>query len=127
MGLFEVQLVEEAGVPGLTVVGSLNDLHVGDPSNENSAALAADGRVLIFANSDVEGAGTDEDLYLSCRTPAGWGPPLSLGSSINTRGTESSPQIIDEGRTLIWRHEAPGIQEMRLIALPQAARSCGGS
>lgn len=127
MGLFEVQLADHAGLPRVTVIGSLNDLQVGDPSNENSAAIGADGRFMVFANYDVEGAGTDEDLYLSCRTTTGWGPPLSLGSSINTQGTESSPQIIDEDRTLIWRHEALGVQELRLIALPEAARSCGGS
>lgn len=124
MGLYEIAMSPE-NPPTLSIVRSLNDLHVGDPSNENSAAISPDGRFIVFANYDVEGPGQDEDLYLACRLPGGWGAPQSLGSSVNTSGTESSPQIIDDGRSLVWRHESSTLSELRVIALGEATRACG--
>lgn len=120
-GLYEVRLDPGNGVPSVSIVRSLNDLHSGDRSGESSAAIAPDGRFIVFANYDISGLDTDEDLYVSCRSREGWSRPVSLGPRVNTAGIESSPQIINGSRTLLWRHDNAGVQELRVIELSQDA------
>ena len=98
MGLYEV-LLEDGR---LEIVRSLNDLHTDDVSNENYAVITPDGNALIFANYDIGGDDTDEDLYLVRRTAAGWSDPVSLGPKVNTGDGDSHPVFTADGRHLLF-------------------------
>ncbi|MEQ9302573.1 MAG: hypothetical protein RJQ14_01555, partial [Marinoscillum sp.] len=66
---------------------------------EAQANLSADGRFLLFA-SDREG---DTDLYVTELTPEdGWTTPKNLGKTINTSGTDLSPFLAADGKTLYF-------------------------
>jgi len=121
MGLYEVRL-DEMGTrePAVSVLADLNDLHLNDQGNENSALIASDGSFVIFANYDVGGAGTDEDLFVTRRESGGWSAPRPLQGGVNTAGTESNPQLIENGRTLAWRYDGPEGAGFRVISLAQA-------
>ncbi len=123
MGLYQVRFDEAAvgGMTSVTVTGDLNDLHPNDPSNENSAAIAPDGRFVIFANYNVTGQDTGEDLFVTFKDGARWSRPVALGQGVNTVATESSPQLLDDA-TLAWRYEGPDGSGIRVIALSAALK-----
>ena len=124
MGLYQVRIAKDAARPSIRIVRGLNDLHRGDAANENSAAISPDGRAIVFANFDVDRVGTDEDLYVACRTNSGWASPTSLGAVVNSAGTESSPQFIGDGNTLAWRYEGSEGQGIRFTAFSAAMAGC---
>jgi OmpA-OmpF porin, OOP family len=102
------------------IEADLNNLHRGDPGNENYAIIAPDARFIIFANFDIEGRGTDEDLFVSWRQGNTWSAPRALSGGVNTPGTESSPQIINNGQTLAWRFADAEGSGVRMISLSSA-------
>lgn len=98
MGLYEVAFDGST----VAITGSLNDLHLGDPANENYAVISPTGDFVIFANYDVEGSQSGEDLYVARRTPDGWAQPVSLGPLVNTDRSETSPSLSPDGKTLFF-------------------------
>ncbi|MGB7407282.1 MAG: hypothetical protein WA908_02155 [Pontixanthobacter sp.] len=120
MGLYEVLLQEsDEGTPAsLHIVASLNDLHVNDPSGENFAGISRDGNTIVFANYDIGGEGTGEDLYVSRRVTSGWSDPISLGADVNTAAGESNPILIGDGRTLLFLRAAPTARNVYALRLP---------
>ena len=123
MSLYEATLepIDASVAPRLTVGAPLNDLHPNDTGNENDPAVSADGRFMIFANSNLGGRRSGEDLYVTYKKPNGWSRPVPL-SLVNTDGGETSPRIIDEGRTLAWRFSDATRSEIRVISLIEALR-----
>lgn len=53
-------------------------------------AISADGQQIVFASNRKGGAG-GFDLYYVNRLPAGWSDPITLGSMVNTPGSEVFP------------------------------------
>lgn len=69
---------------------------------EAQANLSADGRFLLFT-SDREGGQGNEDLYVTELTEEdGWTTPKNLGPVINTAGTDLSPFLAADGKTLYF-------------------------
>jgi hypothetical protein len=65
-------------------------------SNEGAPEVSDDGHLLFFSSDRlVGGQNFLNDLYVSRRThthdPLDWGPPVRLGSDVNTAGFESGP------------------------------------
>jgi len=81
-------------------------VNIGSPPNsresEGDTFVSPDERYLIFSSWRDEGAGRG-DLYVSFRTAgATWGPPVSLGASINTSDHEFCPIVTPDGRYLFF-------------------------
>jgi outer membrane protein OmpA-like peptidoglycan-associated protein/tetratricopeptide (TPR) repeat protein len=67
---------------------------------ETQPSLSADGKTLYFA-SDRPGGKGFVDLWVSHWKEDGkWTTPVNLGDTVNTRGSEMSPFIHPDGRTL---------------------------
>ncbi len=67
-----------------------DDYSVGHP------ALSPDNQRLYFA-SDMPGGLGGTDIYVVNRTATGWGKPVNLGATVNTRGNELFPFIDPAG------------------------------
>lgn len=57
---------------------------------------------LMFFSSSREGGYGEFDLYLSIKKDGAWGTPINLGSQINTAGSEQTPFLDYDGRTLFF-------------------------
>ncbi|MFT5385003.1 MAG: outer membrane protein OmpA-like peptidoglycan-associated protein, partial [Saprospiraceae bacterium] len=82
-------------------VGDLNSLPFN--SDEYSVAhptLSGDGNILYFA-SDMPGGFGGMDLYYSEKGEGRWGPPMNMGPSINTEGSEIFPYF-HQGSTRLY-------------------------
>lgn len=70
--------------------------------NESHAALSPDGNTLIFTSNRKGGYG-GLDIYLSKKQPDGdWGPPVNMGSTINSSADEDTPFFSPDGETLFF-------------------------
>ncbi len=61
--------------------------------------ISGDGQELYFHSRRAGGLG-DLDLWVSHRTPAGWGEPVNLGASVNTPYWEGWPYLSPDGQAL---------------------------
>lgn len=69
---------------------------------ESHASFSKDGLTLYFT-SNRKGTHGGLDVYLSEKQNDGkWGPPVNLGTTINTRYNEESPYISEDGQTLYF-------------------------
>jgi len=69
---------------------------------ESQANLSADGKTLLFTSSR-EGTYGNGDLWMTQLGDKGWSTPVNLGSTINSSGSEGSPQIAADGKTLYFK------------------------
>ncbi|MCK5832047.1 OmpA family protein [bacterium] len=84
-------------------------LDIADYYNNNrltSAFMASGGNVLFLALERNGGFG-DLDIYISRAVSEGsggakWSSPLNLGKDINTRGTDGTPFLAPDGKTLYF-------------------------
>ncbi len=75
---------------------------------EAQGAITPDGRILVFA-SDREGGSGGMDLWISVKDFTGeFGPPVNLGTQINTEGNEFSPSFAPDGATLYFASTGHG-------------------
>lgn len=73
-----------------------------DSTWESQPSITSDGKTLYFI-SNREGGFGGYDIYTSTRDENGkWGPPVNLGSTINTSGNEKSPFIHSDSQTLYF-------------------------
>jgi len=78
---------------------------VNTPFSEKHPSVSADGGTLYFA-SDRPGGKGGLDIYVTQRFESGeWSVPVNLGDSINTPGSEQSPFIHPDGKTLYFSSE----------------------
>lgn len=91
-----------------------NVREVGPPVNttkfESQPSISPDGRRLYFA-SNREDVGTfgSVDVFVSHQLADGrWGPPVNLGSKINSKGYDGSPFVATDGTTLYFCSEREG-------------------
>ncbi|UKN00797.1 OmpA family protein [Paracrocinitomix mangrovi] len=68
----------------------------------NNFCLTPDGKKMILSIETYDSYG-DQDLYVSFKTGENtWSKPVNLGSQINTHGTDFSPFIAADGKTLYF-------------------------
>lgn len=77
---------------------------------DSQPSLSANGRLLYFASNRPGGKGKN-DVWITYRqTNGSWIPPVNAGAPINTRGSEQSPFIHADGRTLYFMSDGhPGL------------------
>lgn len=82
---------------------------VNSPSTDEDPCISADGLALYFG-SGRSGADGPEDVYVTTRTTkdAPWGPPVNLGSAVNSAGWDGAPWISPDGLELYFRSIRPG-------------------
>lgn len=60
-------------------------------------------KILLISNNRKEDSHGDRDLYVSFQKPdSTWTKPLNLGKTINTKGTEASPFLASDDKTLYF-------------------------
>ncbi len=67
---------------------------------DSHPAISPDGSYLIFS-SDRPGGFGGTDLWISSGRNGYWTDPVNMGESINTAGDEYSPNLFDEGGTIL--------------------------
>lgn len=76
--------------------------NINSGNSETSASVSFDGKILYFVSSRPGGYG-GKDIYKSEMKENGeWGPPMNLGSGINTPYDEESPFIHPDNKTLYF-------------------------
>jgi len=73
---------------------------INTPAQEIGASVARNGTI-YFASSRPGGRG-EFDLYRAGPSGDGWAEPENLGDAVNTEGTELSPAISPDERTLLF-------------------------
>jgi serine/threonine protein kinase len=70
---------------------------------EGGAYISADGLTLYFGSTRSGGYGND-DIYMTTRTTtsAPWGPPVNLGSAINSAARDGCPWLSPDGLELYF-------------------------
>ncbi|TND07426.1 MAG: tpn50 [Bacteroidetes bacterium] len=69
---------------------------------EIAASISSDGNTIYFASDRAGGQG-GTDIFMSKRLPTGkWGPPVNLGTEINTKMDEDFPSLSPDGKTLYF-------------------------
>ncbi len=79
-----------------------------DEYNCAHPALSPDGKRLYFA-SDMPGGKGGMDLYMCEKTGTSWGRPINLGDTINTKGNDMFPNVMDDGTLYFSSDGHPGI------------------
>ena len=82
---------------------------VNSAAGEQGPALSKDGLSLYFGSNRPGGFGAT-DIWVSQRTSDDdpWGPPVNLGSLINTSGVENVPALSRDGHLLFFNSDRPG-------------------
>ncbi len=82
---------------------------INSEKNDRGPALSADGCTLVF-QSDRPGGLGGLDLWMGVRTsPAEpFGPPVNLGSNVNSNGWDYTPVLSLDGRQLLFTSTRPG-------------------
>jgi Tol biopolymer transport system component len=84
----------------------LLDVTINGDSGASNLFVDPDERFVVFASQRPGGRGT-ADLYVSARTPTGWGPAKHLGDAINTASTEFCPFVSHDGKYLFFTRATP--------------------
>jgi hypothetical protein len=72
-------------------------------ANEGEPSIRGDGKEIVFWSNRSGGRGL-VDVWVSTRQNVNepWSTPVSMGAPINTTGTDISPNLSRDGRTLTW-------------------------
>jgi len=88
-------------------------VNLGPPFNTSyqdwSPNISADGLLLLFTSNRPGGSGGD-DTWMTRRATRDdpWGPPVNLGSTVNSADLESDPSLSADGYTLYFGHGPAG-------------------
>ncbi len=81
-------------------------VNIGPPVNsrkwESQPSIAPDGRTLYFSSSRDGGEGKKDIWYSVINERGFWSQPVNLGTNVNTSGSEESPFIHPDGKTLYF-------------------------
>jgi len=82
---------------------------INSASNDQQPAISKDGLSLYFASTRSGGLG-GFDMYVSERASVddSWGPPVNLGSTVNTTSDEGNPAFSRDGHFLFFQSKRPG-------------------
>jgi len=79
---------------------------INSPFMEHDPCVAPDESFLVFASDRPGGLGGN-DLYVSYPSPSGdWGPPINLGSAVNSAQEDARPVLSDDGSTLFFTRQS---------------------
>jgi len=86
--------------------------------------ITSDGQELYFHSSRPGGYG-GLDIWVSLKTPAGWGEPVNLGPSVNTAADEGWPFVSADGQELWYNGQStrgrPGPAIFRSLRQPDGS------
>ena len=71
-------------------------------------ALSSDGQRLYFS-SDMPGTKGGMDIFMCTKQGNGWSQPVNLGDTINTRGNEVFPVVMEDGTLYYASDGLPGL------------------
>lgn len=71
-------------------------------------AISSDGQRLYFA-SDMPGSKGGMDIFMCTKQGNGWSQPVNLGDTINTKGNEVFPVVMDDGTLYYASDGLPGL------------------
>jgi outer membrane protein OmpA-like peptidoglycan-associated protein len=97
----------ERSVNGWTSVGTLG-IYYDNEHDYFEASMSADGRAILFAAKNSKSlyyteSLKEKDIFVCLKDKNGkWGVPVNLGPAINTRGSEASPFLAADGKTLYF-------------------------
>ena len=79
---------------------------VNSSSIDWSQSISADGLELFFMSN----RSGDDDIWVTTRatTEDDWGPPVNLGSTVNSPSADATPSISADGRMLFFHSNRPG-------------------
>ncbi len=82
---------------------------VNSGSGEQTPVVSRDGLSLYFGSDRLGGFG-GVDIWVAQRASVDdpWGPPINLGSNINTSGTENAPALSPDEHWLFFQSTRPG-------------------
>lgn len=72
------------------------------------AALSPDGQRLYFS-SDMPGSKGGMDIFMCTKQGNGWSRPVNLGDTVNSRGNELFPVVMDDGTLYYSSDGLPGL------------------
>ena len=82
---------------------------INSTSDDAAPDISSDGRTLFFHSR--RGDGLSAKIYVSTRTdisdPLGWGPPVKLGSAVNS-DFAAAPNLSHDGLTMFFASNRPG-------------------
>lgn len=90
---------------------------VNSPQWDGQPSINPDGTALYFSSRREGSIDGSEDIWVAYRNTGGaWNTPINLGDIVNTSGSERSPFIAADGRTLYFSSdEHPGYGEHDLF------------
>ncbi|HWY35991.1 MAG TPA: hypothetical protein VNX68_15210, partial [Nitrosopumilaceae archaeon] len=78
------------------------DENINPYTYQNHASISSDGKTIYFTSNKKSGYG-ELDIYKSVKSTDGkWSAPENMGPDINTSGSEESPAISEDGKTLYF-------------------------
>jgi hypothetical protein len=82
---------------------------INGPSDDFDASISSDGLELYFVSNRAGGSG-DYDLWVTNRATLSdlWGPPVNLGSIVNSSSRDNWPSISPDGLVLFFDSMRPG-------------------
>ncbi|MEM7041074.1 MAG: hypothetical protein AAF570_29185, partial [Bacteroidota bacterium] len=88
---------------------------VNSPSWDSQPCISDDGKTLYFASTRMNGEG-GSDIWYTTLVNGAWTMPVNLGTPINTKGSEMSPFLHADGKTLYFASNAhPGFGALDLF------------
>lgn len=100
--------VGSCDIYGATLLGNTwsTPVNLGDVINDKEwdaqVSISADGKILVWSSARPGGYG-NEDIWMSKKNQDGtWSQPKNIGSTINTSGSEFSPYLHPDGKTLYF-------------------------
>ncbi|MHC4586117.1 MAG: protease inhibitor I42 family protein [Planctomycetota bacterium] len=84
-------------------------LTVNSANNDAGPSISADGMSLYFSSTRTGGHG-DDDLWVTTRSTVSdsWGPPVNLGSTVNSPSWDFDPSISANGLSVYFTSNRPG-------------------
>jgi hypothetical protein len=83
---------------------------VNSAGNDIQPNVRKDGREIVFSSNHAHsGAQGAQDIYVATRpsTDGPWSAPVNLGTSVNTRGSETRPSLSWDAHTLLFGRTPP--------------------
>ena len=109
--LFRTSYIDGAWTPAIVM-----DNNVNTPAWDAQPCLSADGKKLFFCSSRIGGYGGHDIWYCEKDEKGDWMMAKNIGESINTTGSEESPFIHPDGKTLYFRSNGhPGMGSFDLF------------
>jgi outer membrane protein OmpA-like peptidoglycan-associated protein/tetratricopeptide (TPR) repeat protein len=78
------------------------DGNINTPQSEAAQNISADGQWLVFTANNRPGGFGNYDLYMSYRTPLGWGETTNLGGNVNSDQWDSQPCLSPDKKDLYF-------------------------